>query len=121
VKLVEICCARWQEFVGKRDAEAARLGLLVRSGLYEVDLLLRLMTPGYWPEAQHRVLRGTWFVEKGHDWVPLKETVRRRRPSLRIGLSPSMPACRLANNPPQAPVSALVPLSPLPLVRLQDM
>ena len=65
--------------MGKRDAEAARLGLLVRSGLYEVDLLLRLMTPGYWPEAQHRVLRGTWFVEKGHDWVPLKETVCRRK------------------------------------------
>ena len=71
-----------QEFVGRRDAEAAQLGVLVRSGLYEVDLLLRLMTPGYWPEAQHRVLRGTWFVEKGHDWVPLKETVRRASASL---------------------------------------
>ena len=65
-----------QEFVGKRDLEASQLGLLVRSRLYEVDLLLRLMTPSYWPEAQHRVSRGTWFVEKGHDWVPLKETVR---------------------------------------------
>jgi hypothetical protein len=64
-----------QEFVGKRDSEASQLGLLVRSRLYEVDLLLRLMTPSYWPEAQHRVSRGTWFVEKGHDWVPLKETV----------------------------------------------
>ena len=70
-----------QEFVGKRDTEAAQLGLLVRSGLYEVDLLLRLMTPGYWPEAQHRVSRGTWFVEKGHDWVPLKETVRHLLPA----------------------------------------
>ena len=64
--------------MGRRDAEVAQVGLLVRSGLYEVDPLLRLMTPGYWPEAQHRVLRGTWFVEKGHDWVPLKETVRKQ-------------------------------------------
>lgn len=62
--------------MGKRDLRADRLGLLVRSGQYEVDLLLRLMSPAYWPEAQHRVLRGTWFVEKGQDWVPLKETVR---------------------------------------------
>ena len=69
--------------MGKRDAEATQLGLPVRSGLYEVDLLLRLMTPGYWPEAQHRVSRGTWFVEKGHDWVPLKETVRRPDTSAR--------------------------------------
>lgn len=26
-------------------------------------------------QAQHRVMRGTWFVEKGLDWVPLSETV----------------------------------------------
>ena len=26
-------------------------------------------------QAQHRVMRGTWFVEKGQDWVPLRETI----------------------------------------------
>jgi hypothetical protein len=26
-------------------------------------------------QAQHRVMRGTWFVEKGPDWVPLRETI----------------------------------------------
>ncbi len=26
-------------------------------------------------QAQHRVMRGTWFMEKGPDWVPLTETV----------------------------------------------
>lgn len=69
-----------QDYVGRREAGAgaeAPPGVLVRSGQYEVDLLLRLMSPAYWPEAQHPVLRGTWFVEKGQDWVPLKETVRR--------------------------------------------
>lgn len=48
------------------------IGLLVRSGLYEVDLRQRRLKACYWPEASHRVLRGTWFVEKGPDWVPLK-------------------------------------------------
>jgi hypothetical protein len=26
-------------------------------------------------QAQHRVMRGTWYVEKGQDWVPLRETI----------------------------------------------
>ena len=26
-------------------------------------------------QAQHRVARGTWFVEKGPDWVPIRETL----------------------------------------------
>ncbi len=28
------------------------MGTLVRGGLWEVDLLLRLMTPCYWPEVR---------------------------------------------------------------------
>jgi hypothetical protein len=51
------------------DEEA---GVLVRSGAYEVDLACRQLKPCYWPASRHRVLRGTWFVEKGGEWVPLK-------------------------------------------------
>lgn len=47
-------------------------GLLVKGGLWEVDLYLRKLKPCYWPGQASRVLRGTWFVEKGSDWVPLK-------------------------------------------------
>lgn len=46
--------------------------VLVRSGAFEVCLRSRLLRPCYWPAARHRVLRGTWFVEKGGEWVPLK-------------------------------------------------
>ena len=46
--------------------------MLTRGGLYEVDLLRRRLKACYWPEDAHRVLRGTWFVEKSPDWVPLK-------------------------------------------------
>ena len=48
------------------------VGLLVRSGHHEVDLLKRRMKPCYWPASQHRILRATWFMEKGSDWVPLR-------------------------------------------------
>jgi hypothetical protein len=62
-----------QAFVaGEGRGEA--VGELVRGGLYEVDLLRRRMGCVYWPEAARRVCRGTWFVEKGADWVPLKVT-----------------------------------------------
>ncbi len=46
--------------------------MLVRSGAYEVDLPRRQLRPCYWPASRHRCLRGTWFVEKGGEWVPLK-------------------------------------------------
>lgn len=46
--------------------------VLVRSGAFEVCLRSRLLRPCYWPAARHRVLRGTWFAEKGGEWVPLK-------------------------------------------------
>lgn len=48
------------------------VGLTVRGGLYEADLKQRRLKACYWPEASHRILRGTWFVEKSPDWVPLK-------------------------------------------------
>ena len=44
----------------------------VRGGLHEADLLRRRMRCVYWPDAAHRISRGTWFVEKAPDWVPLK-------------------------------------------------
>ena len=47
-------------------------GLLLRSGHYEADLLKRRMKPCYWPAAQHRILRATWFMDKGSDRVPLR-------------------------------------------------
>lgn len=46
--------------------------MLVRSGAYEVDLPRRQLRPCYWPASRHRCLRGTWFAEKGGEWVPLK-------------------------------------------------
>ena len=48
------------------------VGLPVRGGLWEVDLAARRVACAYWPEPAHRVARGTWFIEKGADWVPLK-------------------------------------------------
>lgn len=47
-------------------------GVLVRSGAFEVCLRSRQLRPCYWPAARHRVLRGTWFAEKGGEWMPLK-------------------------------------------------
>ena len=51
------------------------VGVLVRSGTYEVDLRKRQVRPCYWPSSRHRVLRGTWFAEKGGEWVPLREAL----------------------------------------------
>lgn len=47
--------------------------VLVRGGLFEVDLERRTLNACYWPGPQHRVLRGTWFAEKApDDWAPLQ-------------------------------------------------
>lgn len=54
------------------DASKEGPGVLVRSGHYEVDLKRRRMQPCYWPDSRHRVQRGSWFLQKGTDWVPLK-------------------------------------------------
>jgi hypothetical protein len=52
--------------------EEEEVGLIVRGGLYEADLKKRRLKACYWPEPSHRIMRGTWFVEKSPDWVPLK-------------------------------------------------
>ncbi|KAL4854538.1 Phospholipase SGR2 [Chlorella vulgaris] len=64
----------WSYFMGTECADE-EAGVLVRSGAYEVDLACRQLKPCYWPASRHRVLRGTWFVEKGGEWVPLKESL----------------------------------------------
>ncbi|CAM6040875.1 unnamed protein product, partial [Sphagnum compactum] len=52
------------------------VGVLVKSGLYEVDLMQRRCIPVYWRGEHRRVLRGHWYVRKGGlDWLPLREDV----------------------------------------------
>ena len=52
------------------------IGVPVRAGKYEVNLSTRTMKPSYWPAPHHRVLRGSWFAEKGSgEWMPLRETL----------------------------------------------
>ncbi|GFN82833.1 phospholipase ddhd1 [Plakobranchus ocellatus] len=43
--------------------------ILVRGGLYEVDVLKNLCIPVYWTEDEVQICRGTWF-EEGY-WQPL--------------------------------------------------
>lgn len=62
----------WLDFMVPDKGE--EIGILVRSGSYEVDLPRRQLRPCYWPSPRHRVLRGTWFAEKSlAEWVPLRE------------------------------------------------
>ena len=66
------------------------VGQPVRGGLWEADLAARRMVCVYWPEPAHRVARGTWFLEKGVDWVPLQVGPRGARggdaPAPRLGV-----------------------------------
>ncbi|XP_031250030.1 phospholipase SGR2-like [Pistacia vera] len=56
--------------------EEERVGVLVKGGLYEVDLVKRHCFPVYWNGDNRRVLRGHWFARKGGlDWLPLREDV----------------------------------------------
>ncbi|XP_052621901.1 phospholipase SGR2 isoform X1 [Lactuca sativa] len=56
--------------------EEERVGVPVKGGLYEVDLLRRHSFPVYWNGDNRRVLRGHWFARKGSlDWLPLREDV----------------------------------------------
>ncbi|GMN30671.1 hypothetical protein TIFTF001_002906 [Ficus carica] len=58
------------------DVEEERVGVPVKGGLYEVDLLRRHCFPVYWSGENRRVLRGHWFARKGGlDWLPLREDV----------------------------------------------
>ncbi|PON57071.1 hypothetical protein PanWU01x14_176610 [Parasponia andersonii] len=56
--------------------EEERVGVPVKGGLYEVDLVRRHCFPVYWNGENRRVLRGHWFARKGgFDWLPLREDV----------------------------------------------
>ncbi|ONI33711.1 hypothetical protein PRUPE_1G442600 [Prunus persica] len=55
--------------------EEERVGVPVKGGLYEVDLVKRHSFPVYWDGENRRVLRGHWFARKGADWLPLREDV----------------------------------------------
>ncbi|XP_017252541.1 phospholipase SGR2 isoform X2 [Daucus carota subsp. sativus] len=56
--------------------EEERVGVPVKGGLYEVDLVKRHCFPVYWNGEDRRVLRGQWFaLNKGLDWLPLREDV----------------------------------------------
>ncbi|XP_015885497.1 phospholipase SGR2 isoform X2 [Ziziphus jujuba] len=58
------------------EVEEERVGVPVRGGLYEVDLVKRHCFPVYWNGENRRVLRGHWFARKGGlDWLPLREDV----------------------------------------------
>ncbi|BBN19897.1 phospholipase DDHD1 [Marchantia polymorpha subsp. ruderalis] len=52
------------------------VGVIVKGGLYEVDLRQRRCSPVYWRGDHRRVLRGHWFALKGGlDWLPLREDI----------------------------------------------
>ncbi|KAI7750810.1 hypothetical protein M8C21_019716, partial [Ambrosia artemisiifolia] len=56
--------------------EEERVGVPVKGGLYEVDLVRRHCFPVYWDGDNRRVLRGHWFARKGGlDWLPLREDI----------------------------------------------
>ncbi|CAL0313270.1 unnamed protein product [Lupinus luteus] len=58
------------------EIEEERVGVPVKGGLYEVDLIQRHCFPVYWNGENRRVLRGHWFARKGGlDWLPLREDV----------------------------------------------
>ncbi|XP_028779744.1 phospholipase SGR2, partial [Neltuma alba] len=58
------------------EIEEERVGVPVKGGLYEVDLIKRHCFPVYWNGENRRVLRGHWFARKGGlDWLPLREDV----------------------------------------------
>ncbi|XP_050220488.1 phospholipase SGR2 isoform X2 [Mercurialis annua] len=58
------------------ELEEERVGVPVKGGLYEVDLLKRHCFPVYWNGENRRVLRGHWFARKGgQNWLPLRENV----------------------------------------------
>ncbi|CAA0806590.1 Phospholipase SGR2 [Striga hermonthica] len=54
--------------------EEERVGVPIKGGLYEVDLVRRHCFSVYWNGEVRRVLRGHWFAG-GLDWLPLREDV----------------------------------------------
>jgi len=72
----------WADFIGSPMKGAVLLeeapeeiGTIVRGRHFEVDLHSRLMRPCYWPGRKHRVVRGTWFLDKQGDFLPLREAI----------------------------------------------
>ncbi|KAB1210959.1 Phospholipase SGR2 [Morella rubra] len=58
------------------ELDEERVGVPVKGGLHEVDLVRRHCFPVYWNGENRRVLRGHWFARKGGlDWFPLREDV----------------------------------------------
>lgn len=56
---------------GLTEAEIADLDLiLVRGGMYEVDVPNGVCNPVYWSGDQSKIMRGTWFY--GGTWQPIK-------------------------------------------------
>ncbi|WOL18758.1 hypothetical protein Cni_G27555 [Canna indica] len=56
--------------------EEERVGVPVKGGLYEVDLMKRHCFPVYWSGENRHVLRGHWFARKdGRNWLPLREDI----------------------------------------------
>ncbi|KMZ59604.1 Membrane-associated phosphatidylinositol transfer protein 1 [Zostera marina] len=56
--------------------EEERVGVPVKGGLYEVDLIRRHCFPVYWSGENRRILRGHWFARNGGlDWLPLREDI----------------------------------------------
>lgn len=76
----------WADFIGLPERgslnheieKSEEIGTLVRGRRFEVDLRSRLMRPCYWPGRKHRVVRGTWFLDKQGDFLPLREVVAER-------------------------------------------
>ncbi|GAB2268429.1 Phospholipase sgr2 [Dionaea muscipula] len=61
---------------GLYEVEEERVGVPVKGGLYEVDLMKRHCFPVYWNGENRRVLRGHWFGQIGGlDWLPLREDI----------------------------------------------
>ena len=76
----------WADFIGlpgrgslnQETEKPEDIGTLVRGRRFEVDLRSRLMRPCYWPGRKHRIVRGTWFLDKQGDFLPLREIVAER-------------------------------------------
>ncbi|KAI3986406.1 hypothetical protein MKX01_037688 [Papaver californicum] len=70
-------CSSGDDHSAELDAaDEERVGVPVKGGLYEVDLVMRQCFPVYWTGENRRVLRGHWFGRRsGLDWLPLREDV----------------------------------------------
>ncbi|GLT32961.1 hypothetical protein SLA2020_075880 [Shorea laevis] len=76
VKLIDQYSSDGSSSAKLYEVEEERVGVPVKGGLYEVDLVKRHCFPVYWNGENRRVLRGHWFARKGGlDWLPLREDV----------------------------------------------